>query len=43
MENECAECEFYDADDGVCKACECWPYMDCDEKLPCEKDGKALE
>ncbi len=34
MDNECAGCEYYDADEDVCKAFEC-NGLDC-PLLPCE-------
>ncbi len=39
-EKNCDECPHYDKEDGVCKACDCWPYMDCDDPLPCEIPGE---
>ena len=38
MESECENCEYYDHDENVCTACDCWPVMDCDTPLPCEKE-----
>lgn len=40
MENECKGCEYYDQEENICKACDCWPVMDCDEKLPYEKEAE---
>lgn len=40
---ECENCDYYNADDDVCRACECWPYLDCDAPLPCEKDTDNSE
>ena len=37
MENECKDCKYYDPEENVCKACGCWPIIDCDDPLPCEK------
>ena len=37
MMEECKDCPYYDPDDDVCTACECWPAMNCDDPLPCEK------
>ena len=39
-EDDCKSCEFYDKEDNRCKAVECWPFMDCDEPLPCEEKKK---
>ena len=40
MMEECKDCPYYDPEDDVCMACECWPVVDCDEPLPCEiKEG----
>ena len=38
-EDICNGCPHYDPEEGICKACECWPYMDCDDPLPCETPG----
>lgn len=39
---ECENYKYYNSEDDVCTACECWPYMDCDDPLPCE-DKKSKE
>lgn len=38
-EIECSGCPYYDPDDDVCSAMECWPGVDCNEPLPCEVPG----
>lgn len=35
MEDECKDCEYYDPEEGICKAFEC-NGLECPE-LPCEK------
>lgn len=32
------KCKYYDSENDICSACECWPVMDCNESLPCEKE-----
>lgn len=37
-DQSCDGCQYFDAEDNVCSAMECWPVADCDEPLPCERE-----